>query len=324
MRAPEFWVRRGVLSAIFSPAACAYDLAGRARGALARPYHASVPVVCVGNLTAGGAGKTPVALAVAARLGAAGREVHFLSRGYGGHETGPLRVAPGRHGFREVGDEALLLARRAPTWVARDRVKGARAAVEAGAQTIVMDDGFQNPSLAKDISLLVVDGAYGFGNGRVMPAGPLREPIGRGLGRAAAVVLVGAGTAELAARLAHGPPVLRARLVSTDDARALAGRKVVAFAGIGRPEKFFATLREIGCDVVESIAFPDHHPFKARDLDLVLALARERGARPVTTEKDAVRLPPEIGAEVATVAVEIAWEDAAALDRILRPAPDGQ
>ncbi len=175
MRAPEFWQSDGALARLLAPLGAAYGLAGRLRRARARPAACGVPVVCIGNLVAGGAGKTPVALAVAGRLQDQGRAVQLLTRGYGGRARGPLRVEPGRQGAAEVGDEALLLAARAPTWVARDRAAGAAAAVAAGAEVLVMDDGFQNPALAKDLSLLVVDGASGFGNGRVMPAGPARR-----------------------------------------------------------------------------------------------------------------------------------------------------
>ncbi|MEO5336113.1 MAG: tetraacyldisaccharide 4'-kinase [Magnetospirillum sp. WYHS-4] len=302
MRAPDFWQQDGRLAALLGPLGSLYGLGLRARFAFATPWSAPVPVVCVGNLTMGGAGKTPVALDLARRL----PDVHFLSRGYGGRETGPLRVDPAVHGPDRVGDEPLLLAQRAPTWVAADRVAGARAAVAAGAKFLVMDDGFQNPSLAKDFSLVVVDGEAGFGNARVFPAGPLREPVAQGLARAQAVVLVG----ENRHGLDFGNlPVLRACVTPGPEAAGLRGRELVAFAGLGRPEKFFATLRGLGCRLAEARPFPDHHPYTEADLKSLAA----RGLPLVTTAKDAVRLPPGWRARVEVLTIALSWDDDAAL-----------
>ncbi|MEE9209502.1 MAG: tetraacyldisaccharide 4'-kinase, partial [Kiloniellales bacterium] len=282
------------------------------------------PVVCVGNLVAGGAGKTPVVLALVAALAARGA-VHCLSRGYGGSSPGPRRVDAARDSAVEVGDEALLLARAAPSWVARDRTAGARAAAAAGARVLVMDDGFQNPALAKDLSLVVVDGAYGFGNRRGMPAGPLRESVARGLARADAVVLLGRDELNLGAALARRLPVLTAQLAPRPGSESLVGRKVLAFAGIGRPEKFFATLAGpeggLGAELVETRAFPDHHPYSAAELRSLRARARSLDAILVTTEKDAVRLTPEQREGIETLAVAVAWDDPAALQALLDKLP---
>jgi tetraacyldisaccharide 4'-kinase len=230
-------------------------------------------------------------------------------------------VDPAAHDADAVGDEALLLARAAPTWVARDRVAGARAAAGAGSDVVVMDDGFQNPHLAKNLSILAVDGAVGFGTGRPMPAGPLREPLARGLRRAQAAVIVGTDRTEAALLIAHtapGLPILNARLVpqGIDD---LAGARVLAFAGIGRPEKVFETVRETGADLIEAHAFPDHHPYAPREAAWLVKRARELRARPVTTEKDLVRLPASIRGEVRALAVSLVFEsrDETALDRLL-------
>jgi tetraacyldisaccharide 4'-kinase len=224
-----------------------------------------------------------------------------------------------------VGDEALLLARAAPTWVARDRVAAGRAAIAAGADILVMDDGFQNPRLAYDLALLVIDGGYGFGNGRVMPAGPLREPVTEGLGRADAVVLMGDDSLGTGALLGTRKPVLRARLAPAVGADRLAGRRVVAFAGIGRPKKFFATLRSLGAEVVEARAFSDHHPYRPTEIEAILAHAEAADAVPVTTEKDAVRLPAAARARIDVLAVTVAWDDPAGpealLDRIAAKEP---
>ncbi len=312
LRAPEFWARPGLAGQLLEPLGRAHAAAAAARRALTRPWRAGVPVLCVGNLVAGGAGKTPVALDLARRLAARGAHPHLLSRGYGGSEAGPLAVDPARHDAQQVGDEALLLARAAPAWIAADRVAGARAAIAAGARVIVMDDGFQNPGLAKDLSLLVIDGSYGFGNGRVIPAGPLREPIAAALARADAVVAMGADEAGIAARLG-GKRVLAARLVPV---AALAG-PVVAFAGIGRPEKFFRTLAESGATLVAQHGFPDHHRYGAAELTRLGDEAERAGARLITTAKDWVRLPQAWRARVQVLEIEVAWQDEAALDTLL-------
>jgi tetraacyldisaccharide 4'-kinase len=325
MRAPDFWwtAKPGLAATLLVPAACAYGFAVRRRLAAAKSERAGLPVLCVGNLVAGGAGKTPVALDLAARLAARGVAVHFLTRGYGGRMAGPLRVDPVHHAFVDVGDEPLLLARRAPTWVARDRPAGARAALAAGAGALVMDDGFQNPSLAKDVAILVVDGRRAFGNGRPLPAGPLREGLAAGLDRADAVVLIGddACGAEAAMRAAAPRPIrlLRARVTAGPEAAALAGQPVVAFAGIGDPEKFFATLRGIGCRLAAALPFPDHHPYSAADLGRIRAQGRAAGGLLVTTAKDAVRLPLGLADDVRVLTIGIEWEDEAALEPLLEP-----
>ncbi|HYH22430.1 MAG TPA: tetraacyldisaccharide 4'-kinase [Azospirillum sp.] len=320
MRTPEFWYRpAGAAALALAPLGALYGLAGRLRFAATRAERVGVPVVCVGNLVAGGAGKTPVALALAEALAARGTTVHFLTRGHGGTERGPLCADPAGHDAARVGDEALLLAAHAPTWVARDRVAGARAAATAGAGVVVMDDGFQNPHLAKDLSLVVVDGAVGFGNGHILPAGPLREPVARGLSRADAVVLMGEDRTGVAARVAP-LPVLRARIEPAADA-ALRGQKVLAFAGIGRPEKFFATLDSLGAVLAERVAFADHHPYGAHEVAALLARAEALGAVPVTTAKDAVRLPAPARAKVRVLPVRAVWEDAGALGVLLDRLP---
>ncbi|MBT5570032.1 MAG: tetraacyldisaccharide 4'-kinase, partial [Alphaproteobacteria bacterium] len=301
MKAPEFWYEKdGSLAAsLLAPAAAIYDLASRLTRAGTEPQTCNAKVICVGNLVAGGAGKTPVSLALAVLLPEA--ETAFLTRGYGGREPGPLRVDADTHSSRDVGDEALLLARAAPTWVSRNRLNGAGAASKSGARIIIMDDGFQNPSLNKDISLVVVDGATGFGNGRVMPAGPLRETIPHGLARADAVVIVGDDTAGTAARIADQAPVFMARLVPDLVAQPLAGRRVLAFAGIGRPQKFFETLRDMGCEIVGTREFADHQPYTPEQIMKICEDAAALDAAPVTTEKDLVRLPAEARAMVTSV-----------------------
>lgn len=313
MRPPAFWNVSGAPEGrLLAPAGWLYAKLSRVRHG--RAHQAPVPVVCIGNAVLGGAGKTPVALAVAERLAAAGHRPHFLSRGYGGKLRGPLRVDPAVHGANDVGDEPLLLARAAPAWISRDRPAGALAAAEAGASIVVMDDGFQNGSLAKDASILVADGAVGYGNGRVFPAGPLREPAAAAHARADALVVVG----NPECRLPDGLPRLEARLMPTPGSERLSGEAVFGFAGIGRPAKFAETLQELGARLVDFRAFSDHHAYRPEEIAALLERAAELGARCVTTEKDAVRLPADIRAAIETVAVAIEWRDPGGLDRLLR------
>lgn len=315
LRAPEFWRRDGAASRLLSPLAALYDAAGRLRAAVARPARVGFPVICVGNLTAGGAGKTPVVLSLAKKLTARGVKVHILSRGYGGRKRGPLLVDPGRHDARAVGDEPLLLAKAAPCWVAANRPAGARAAVAAGAQAILMDDGLQNPSLAKDWSLLVIDGDYGLGNGRVLPAGPLREDAARGITRADAVVVMGKDKTSLAGRLA-GKTVLHA-LVTPAEPEKFAGRPFVAFAGIGHPEKFFRSAEEAGASLLTRHAYADHHRYRESELQALMVRARAAGAALLTTEKDWVRLPLEWRVRIECFPVDVEWREEAMLDQLL-------
>jgi len=254
-----------MVSSLLQPLAWFYALGAASRQRWTHPWQAPVPVICIGNLVAGGAGKTPVALSLAMRLRARGRQVHILSRGYGGSLAGPVAVDPARHSAAEVGDEPLLLAAAAPCWVARDRVAGAQAAIAAGARLLLLGDCLQNPRLAKTLSLLVVDGGYGFGNRRVLPAGPLRETLAAGLARSSAVVLMGEDTAGIAPLLA-GKTVLRAQLAAENEGD-VAGRRLVAFAGIGRPEKFFASLASAGGRVVARHGFADHHRYRESELE---------------------------------------------------------
>jgi tetraacyldisaccharide 4'-kinase len=326
MRAPRFWYRPpGLAAALLSPLGALYAAATARRLARGPRERVGVPVICVGNVNAGGTGKTPAVIALAERLRDRGVAPHVVSRGHGGSLEGPVRVDERRHNASEVGDEALLLAAFAPTWVARDRLAGARAAVAAGAEAILLDDGFQNPALAQDLSLVVVDAEWGFGNGRVVPAGPLREPVATGLARADFLLTVGsdAAQARFSERYADeiDRPRLQGRLEPLPTGLPLRGMPVLAFAGIGHPEKFFATLREMGADLRATHALSDHQPLPDALMTRMLREASALGAQVVTTEKDAVRLSAALRRKVMTVPVRLRIADwgplDAALDRIL-------
>ncbi|WP_299836412.1 tetraacyldisaccharide 4'-kinase [uncultured Jannaschia sp.] len=313
MKAPGFWSRPpGPLSHLLSPLGALYAR-GTARRVARAGARVGVPVICVGNLTAGGAGKTPTVIALAERLAARGVAVHVVSRGHGGRLEGPVQVDAARHDAAEVGDEPLLLAAFAPTWVAKDRAAGARAAVAAGAQAVLLDDGFQNPALVKDLSIVVVDAGAGFGNGRVIPAGPLREPVAAGLARADLTLTIGDGTVALP----DEPPRLRGHLVPLRTGMDWAGLPVFAFAGIGRPEKFFDTLRTLGVELRGTEALSDHQPLTPALLRRLGERAAKLSAQPVTTEKDAVRLPPALRGRVLTLPVRLEIEDDAPLKTAL-------
>lgn len=325
MEAPEFWEippEHGVGWAprLLAPAASVFTLLGRLRRAARAPVAVGAPVVCVGNLVAGGSGKTPTTLALCDRLAALGVEAHILSRGYGGRLKGPHRVDPRRDTARDVGDEPLLMSFRRPVWIGGDRVKSAAAAVAAGAEILVMDDGFQNPSLQKDLSILVIDAVYGHGNERVIPAGPLREPLETGFARAQAAIVVGDRPPDRAWPWTPPHlPTLRAKLTAETGGLGLRARRVVAFAGIGRPEKFFQTLRGLGADLVEAVPFPDHHRYSSAILARLEARATAADALLVTTEKDAVRFPSWFAGRATPVPVSLGFADPAAADALLAP-----
>jgi tetraacyldisaccharide 4'-kinase len=313
MRPPAFWQRDGILPRLLAPISAI--VAGATARRVAQPgWRAPVPVVCCGNAGVGGAGKTTLALDLGGRLLGRGARVAFLTRGYGGQVTRTMRVYPS-HEAADVGDEALLLAALAPVFVGADRVDAARAAIAEGATVLVMDDGLQNPGLIKDLSFLVIDGAAGFGNGRVLPAGPLREPAHAAARRCRAAVLIGPDASGAAMALPSGLPVLRATL--RPEANGLAGARVFAFAGIGRPAKFFATLAASGAVIVGQQPFPDHHSFRPAELRKLARRAEALGAALVTTPKDAVRLPPEWRARVAVAGVTLAWADETPLEALL-------
>jgi len=327
MNAPAFWYdqrspEKRLLRRLLLPAAALSGALVKKRFDLYFPVPMEKPVICVGNLVAGGAGKTPVVMALADLLKDSGFNPHLLTRGYGGREAGPLQIAPTRDTAFDVGDEALLLVEKAPTWVSANKGLGVQSAIESGADIVVMDDGYQNAALYKDFSLLVIDGGVGFGNRSVIPAGPLREPLGFGLARADAAVVVGqdkAGVAELIRR--HKDiPVFTAALEPDADNPDLSGRQVFAFAGIGRPDKFRETLEAAGAKVEGWAAFPDHYPYDDEDLAEIAAAAKAAGAPLVTTAKDWVRVPQPLREQVLKFGVHLVWQEASGLLPLLTAA----
>lgn len=325
MQPPAFWQNPksdpGLLARLLSPLAALWAFAGKRRLQQGKWEKLPVPVICVGNVNIGGTGKTPTVIALVGHLKKRGFNPHVVSRGYGGSMAGPVRVNERVHKASEVGDEPILISSFCPVWVARDRAAGGRAAVGAGADIVVLDDGFQNPGLVKDVSLIVVDAVTGFGNERVFPAGPLREPLKTGLGRADALVVIGSDPA----RQRFGEtwpvrpdlPIAFGALDPLEMGIDWRGHKVFAFAGIGRPEKFFATLRGLGADILHSEALSDHQPLTRRLLERLESDAFFKGAQLVTTEKDAVRLPEDFRFKVLTLAVRLELADWTPIDRLL-------
>lgn len=324
MKAPHFWSAgldpksreaAPLTRALLTPLAALYTWGIRRKLARAQPMKADVTVICIGNLTVGGVGKTPVVEAIRNYIDLKGMKAGSLSRGYGGTTLGPERVYPDWHEAHMCGDEPLMLSQTGVAWIGRDRYSAAQMMAFDQVKVVIMDDGHQNPSLAKDLSLIVIDAAAPFGNGHVLPKGPLREPIEDGLARADGVILMGEGDIPPQV-IKSGLPVIRAKLVPSAP---MPDGPLVAFAGIGRPAKFFDSLRQHGADLREAVSYPDHYDYKKSDLTYLFRLAEDHGARLITTSKDHVRLDKSIRSRILAYPVKAEFDDISRLDALLSP-----
>ena len=324
MKAPAHWyppagkvpATRRLMGAALLPFGLIYAVGGRVKRLFTNPVKTGLPVICVGNLTAGGTGKTPLTMALAARFRASGRKPHILTRGYGGALRGPVLVKPDVHVAADVGDEPLLLSRAAPTWVSRRRGLGALAAVAGGADLLLMDDGFQNAEIEKTVSLLVIDGEVGLGNGLVLPAGPLRETALSGFARADAIIVMGPQSLRTARQItSFQGPVFHAELLPT--LKATTPENVLAFAGIGRPEKFFASVKSVGFEAPITRSFPDHHVFSDAEIDKLRRDATAHDLTLLTTEKDWIRLPESQRRDIKPFPVTARIKEEASFDAFL-------
>lgn len=302
LKTPQFWKSDDLPSKLLTPFAWLYRHIANWRESRVVPQIAGIPVICVGNLVMGGAGKTPVVMAITKMLREMGHNPHIISRGYGGYYREVALVEPSLHTYLQVGDEPLLLAKEAPTWIGVDRVEAAKEAKSQGATVIVMDDGLQNPSLKKDLSILVVDSLQGLGNKKVFPAGPLREPIEQGIKRADLVIIVGDSNPFPEV---FKEPVM-AKIVSDESKLP---EKVVAFAGIGYPEKFRLSLCAQNIDVVEFIPFADHYPYTITDIQRLVKISEGHECKLMTTEKDYLRVPPAYRSKVSTFKIHLEFGD---------------
>lgn len=302
MKTPGFWYQpQGLVSNLLWPLGWLYGKGAKIKSLLKKPQHFQVPIISIGNIVSGGSGKTPTAIALMEILKAQGYKVHFVTRGYGGREKGPVSVDFNHHQSRDVGDEPLLLAQHAPTWVAKKRATGVQKAIENGAEIIILDDGHQTMTLYKDVSLVVVDLMQKFGNGCVIPAGPLREDLSEGLKRADGFIAIGKG------EIKSLQPIFKAQIVTQP--LNFSSNRVVAFCGLGFPQKFYRSLQELGLELVATETFPDHYQYKDEDLFRLRKLAQKHNSVLITTRKDLVKIPPPWQEQLHVLDITIDFED---------------
>ncbi len=313
MKTPTFWQQKNAMAYLLYPLGKLYAIATRLNLKFHTPQKVSVPVICIGNLTAGGSGKTPTAIAIASMLQAMGYQPFFVSRGYGGKLKNVL-VDINTHTPKQVGDEPLLLAQVAPVVVNPDRFQGAQTAISHGADIIIMDDGFQNPKLNKDLSFLVFDGTVGYGNGYCVPAGPLREELSQGIKRAQAMIIIGDDKQALKSQISL--PCFEGKIAAQKPK--IKTSKVIAFAGIGRPEKFFQSLKDLGIEPIETIDFPDHHFYTTQELENLIQKAQDKGCSLITTSKDFVKIPHHLQSHFHVLEITIKWQNAQELSQFIK------
>ena len=326
LKTPSFWYRNkdekiDIRESLLTPLASVYQASYALHQKSKEPYKSMLPVICIGNIVAGGTGKTPTALAIMDILRSAGiaKKPCFMIRGYGGAEIGPLLVDPEKHTAWETGDEALILAQYAPTIVGPDRAKGAQFAEKHGFDLILMDDGLQNPGLHKDLKLVVVNGEMGFGNGKMMPAGPLRQPLESGLKNADGFIFIGEDMRESMDLIPKDKKILHANLKPSETSKIDPAQDYIAFAGLGYAEKFFKFLREtVKLKIKESVTFGDHHPYDEDDIKALDKKAKALGARLITTKKDFIRVPKIEGVEIDVMPVNMVFEDQPALIDLIK------
>ena len=305
MKTPKHWQTKNILSITLFLPGCIYAFATWLRIKLIKPKKVKVPVICIGNLTAGGSGKTPVSISIAKILKNSGKTPYFVSRGYGGNLSN-IEVDINIHSPIEVGDEPLLLAKEAPVIVNHKRFDGATRAVSNGANIIIMDDGFQNPQLYKDKSFLVIDGNVGLGNMFPIPAGPMREFYSHGKKRAQAVIILGDDKTSVAEKF-NDLPIFYGNIVPKKPQTRY--KKVVAFAGIGRPQKFYNSLKNCELEVIKTFDFPDHYFYKNDDIKEIVETAEKLGAEIYTTSKDFVKIPAAYKDKINVLEISISWKD---------------
>jgi len=319
MNTPDFWKKRNFFTFALNFFSIIYFLGMRIRSLLyagKKPFECKLPVICIGNVTVGGAGKTPVAMAISKLLKKHGKDPVFLSKGYKGILQGPIKVNPEKHKAFEVGDEPLLLAQTSRCWVSKDRPSGLKAVETTGAKAVVMDDGMQNLSIKKDVTFAVVDGSYGFGNGFVLPAGPLRDRLQQALTSADAVIVIGRDRSNVRQFLGSYN-IIQARIKILNKIKDK-NKKFIAFAGIAIPEKFFRTLEKEGIKISRALAFPDHWSYSEKELDKIIEIAKEEEAGIITTEKDMVKIPKKYRSKMTALKIEVTFDNPEEVINVLK------
>tara|TARA_B100000686_G_C16700785_1_gene923241 strand:+ start:521 stop:1486 length:966 start_codon:yes stop_codon:yes gene_type:complete len=317
MPIPKFWEKNNILSLILTPLSFSYELLYKLRKILTKPTQLNIPVVCIGNITVGGAGKTPTAMTVAKYFLSKGLNPHFLSRGYGRKLKGTIKVNH-HHSSLMVGDEPILLSKIAPTWVCDNKLDGAKEAQKNGADVLIMDDGFQNPTIYKNLSFLVIDEGFGFGNNKIIPAGPLRERVSEAISRADGIIVIKSPDGETKDFINYcTKPTIYANLIPSEESALFEKTKITAFCGIGRPNKFYSSIQSIGAEIVSKHNFSDHHNYTPEELMEIIEDSSFNQSTPVTTEKDWVRLPEEAKKMISYIKVDLVFTNSKTIYKML-------